>query len=938
MTGYSEPDPVDGFLALVLRATGAGRVRLLNVDPGLSGRDGAVNAVGVVSLPQALSEVKVPPEVLGSALDALAARAMELREPVVFADLASELGAGQPGRGRAGEDAFDGHRHVTCGAMAESLQAVADAGTSGLAWVPVIADEEPAAVLELVAWAPGALAPDIAELVPVLSSQAATVIDAVRNRTLQPRLRQSERLLRLASDMARFGGWYVDLDANTCEWSDAVCDIHEMPRGTVISIERSIAFYAPECRERIASVFSACASRGQPYDETLPLLTASGRRVRVRTMGFPARDDEGRIVGVFGAFHDVDRFVEAEEQARTLAVQFDTMLENLADGFLATDTAARITYVNAEAERLLLRRREQLLGVALTEAFPGEQFEPLLTAVESAANGAGDAQLELVLDDQRRFLRCGLRTSQQGVALYLQDVTAQRRAATALRNSEARFRAIAQATSDAVYDWDLDRDHIWWSDSVQTVLGRASSELAGSLERWAAGLHPDDRERVVDALHAYLAGDTERFRLQYRYERDGEYVDIAEHSIILRDADGRATRMVGGLSDVSVQANLEAQLRRLQRIESVGQLTGGVAHDFNNLLTVILGNSELLLEKLDDQPRLRMLAEMSLTAARRGADLTRSLLAFARRQPLSPAPVDVNTLIAGMDTLVRRTLGQAIEFEVDYGGGVRLAMVDESQLEGALLNLCINARDAMPDGGRLMIETGEVVLDAAYVATHPEAAVGTHVLVAVSDTGTGMDATTRERAFEPFFTTKRTGQGTGLGLSMVYGFVRQTGGHVRLYSEPGHGTTVKLYLPVAPEAAQDETGRHRALSVVPAPPSRVLVVEDDTLVRSHVCAQLEALGHEVMSAGDGPSGLATFEREGPFDLLLTDVVMPGGMSGRDLAERVHEKCPGIAVLYMSGFTENVIVHEGRLDVGVQLLSKPFTNAELARRIGEALAR
>ena len=928
MIGSSEPDPADAFLALALRATGAAQARLLMVDRGLVERDGA--AV-VASLRETSSRA------LGDALDALTEYALALRAPVVFTDLAARVVAADSGPDVASEVPLDGDRRVVSGAMAQSLRAAADAGASGLAWVPVIGDDDgPVAVLELVAWAPGALAPDIADLVPVLSTQAATVIDALRNRALQPRLQQSERMLRLASEMARFGGWYVDLDANTCEWSDAVCDIHDMPRRTVISIERGINFYAPECRERIASVFSACASRGQPYDETLTVLTAAGRRVRVRTMGFPDRDDDGRIVGVYGAFHDVDRFVEAEEQARSLATRLETMLENLADGFLATDTSGRITYVNAEAERLLLRRREQLLGATLAEAFIEEQFAPLLSAVQNAAHGAGDTQLELPLDD-RRFLRCGLRTSQRGVALYFQDVTAQHRAAAALRDSEARFRAIARATSDAVYDWDLDRDHIWWSDSVQTVLGRAPSALIGSLERWAAGLHPDDRERVLDTLQAHVAGDAERFRIQYRYERDGAYVDIAEHSIILRDADGRATRMVGGLSDVSVQANLETQLSRLQRIESVGQLTGGVAHDFNNLLTVILGNSELLLEKLDDQPRLRMLAEMSLTAARRGAELTRSLLAFARRQPLSPAPVDVNTLIAGMDTLVGRTLGQAVDFDVVYGAGIRLAMVDETQLEGALLNLCINARDAMPDGGRLTIETREEALDDAYVAMHPEAVVGTHVLVAVSDTGMGMDATTRERAFEPFFTTKPTGQGTGLGLSMVYGFVRQTGGHVRLYSEPGHGTTVKLYLPLAPETAADETGRHRTLSVPPAPPSRVLVVEDDRLVRSHVRTQLEGLGHDVSSAADGPSGLDTLEREGPFDLLLTDVVMPGGMSGRDLAERAREACPGIAVLYMSGFTENAIVHGGRLDAGVQLLSKPFTNEELARRVGEALA-
>jgi signal transduction histidine kinase/ActR/RegA family two-component response regulator len=381
--------------------------------------------------------------------------------------------------------------------------------------------------------------------------------------------------------------------------------------------------------------------------------------------------------------------------------------------------------------------------------------------------------------------------------------------------------------------------------------------------------------------------------------------------------------------------DLDRQLRQSQKMEAVGQLTGGVAHDFNNLLTVILGNAELVADGLKDRPQLRKMVEMTARAAERGAELTSRLLAFSRRQPLDPKPTDINRQIAGMDPMLRRTLGEHIEIELVRGGGLWKAMVDSGQLENAILNLCLNARDAMPGGGRLTIETANAHLDADYAARQTELEPGQYVMVAVSDTGTGMDAATLERAFEPFFTTKDVGKGSGLGLSMVYGFVKQSKGHVRIYSEPGHGTTVKLYLPRA-DAEEGADAAASAETAAERGSGRILLVEDDDLVRENAAAQLTGLGYDVVAVGSGREALAALAKGDAFDLLFTDVVMPGGTNGRELAEQALKLRPGLPVLYTSGYTENAIVHHGRLDRGVELLAKPYRRQDLAAKVRAVL--
>jgi PAS domain S-box-containing protein len=382
----------------------------------------------------------------------------------------------------------------------------------------------------------------------------------------------------------------------------------------------------------------------------------------------------------------------------------------------------------------------------------------------------------------------------------------------------------------------------------------------------------------------------------------------------------------------------EEALRHSQKMEAVGQLTGGVAHDFNNLLQIIIGNLEALRRHLSqDVNKAKAAADAAMSGARRAAALTQKLLAFARRQPLSPRAIDVNQLVHGLSEILHRVLGETISVEVVQGEAVWQVEVDPNELESAILNLAVNARDAMPDGGSLIIETSNAYLDATYAARHAELSPGHYVLISISDTGIGMEAQTVSQAFEPFFTTKPMGKGTGLGLSQVYGFVKQSGGHVTIYSEVGHGTSVNTYLPrllgeglPSGETAQD-TSLPRA-----QPGETILIVEDDPGVKAATVSSLVELGYAVVDAHDGSSAMNLLNRQVKFDLLFTDVGLPNGLTGAQLASQVRSVVPNVRVLYTTGYARNAIVRQGRLDPGVHLLTKPFTYAQLARKLREVL--
>jgi PAS domain S-box-containing protein len=403
----------------------------------------------------------------------------------------------------------------------------------------------------------------------------------------------------------------------------------------------------------------------------------------------------------------------------------------------------------------------------------------------------------------------------------------------------------------------------------------------------------------------------------------------------VRNSEGVADRIIGSSRDITDRVRSEERLREAQRMEAIGQLTGGVAHDFNNLLQVIRGNLELLEGAVAAEQKAGQRLGNALHAVDRAAQLTSQLLAFARRQPLAPQVVNLSRLVGDMADLLRRTLGEAIEVETVVAEGLWNTVADPAQVESALLNLALNARDAMPEGGRLTIEIANASLDEAYVQGLPDVRSGQYVMMAVSDNGHGMSETVKVRVFEPFFTTKSEGKGTGLGLSMVYGFVRQSNGHVQIYSEVGQGTTVKIYLP-----------RSRQAEIPPAPAPEashahgesrtILVVEDDPAVRAATTATLAELGYTPLEAEEAEGAVTLLESGLAVDLVFSDVVMPGPLKTREFAERVRALRPGVPILFTSGYTENAVVHHGRLEEGVNLISKPYAKSELARRIAQLL--
>ena len=513
------------------------------------------------------------------------------------------------------------------------------------------------------------------------------------------------------------------------------------------------------------------------------------------------------------------------------------------------------------------------------------------------------------------------------------------------QRDESRLRDQARlldAARDAILVRTVEGRITYWNQGAQRLYGWTAEEVLG---RSVLGLKIADPTQYRAAMESVLNRGEHLGEID-ECKKDGSAIIVECHWTLVRDADGRPTSVLAINTDITERkaaearlAESEARAAHAQKLDSIGQLTGGIAHDFNNLLTVIIGNSDQLEEELREHPRLAQLAAMVRVAGERGAELTSRLLAFARRQALEPKLIEPPKIVAGMLALLRRTLGDQIEIQTVTDPDTWRVYIDQGQLEMAILNLCINARDAMPDGGRLMIETANVVLGREYAAADFEVEPGPYAMIAISDTGGGIPAEHLGRVFDPFFTTKPTGKGTGLGLSMVYGFTKQSGGNVKIYSEIGAGTVVKLYLPVAGAVAT--AGVAEVADVTAAHPRArgtevILLVEDDELVRGHAARVLGDLGYRVLAAADGPEALDIARSDRRIDLLFTDVTMPGGMSGPTLAARVLELRPRLPVLYTSGYTENAIVHHGRVDAGTQLLHKPYARRALAEKIRDAL--
>ncbi|MDQ3583079.1 MAG: PAS domain S-box protein [Pseudomonadota bacterium] len=518
----------------------------------------------------------------------------------------------------------------------------------------------------------------------------------------------------------------------------------------------------------------------------------------------------------------------------------------------------------------------------------------------------------------------------EGVVVIYTEITELERGEEALRESEERFRTLAETVPDIIFAHRPDGFSDYTNPRFYELTGLPPGAADGF--GWTQSLHPEDWERDQSRWRQVLAAE-EPYEIKYRLQSAaGGYRWHLIRGRPIADASGRVIKWFGVSSDIDDLVHAQEALAQAQKMEAVGQLTGGIAHDFNNLLTVIGGNLQLLEARLQDDPAGQKLRDAAARAAERGAERVHGLLAFARRQVLQPQAVDLNEIVAGMMPVLRQTLGEPIEIVLAPGVDLWAALADPGQVEAALLNLALNARDAMPEGGRLVLETANGTLGQDTTAPEAELTPGDYVLLSVSDTGEGMSEDTKRHAFEPFFTTKTTERGSGLGLSMVYGFARQSGGHVKVQSERGKGTTVKLYLP----RAKDALAAAVAEDLLPLEDLRgreaILVVEDDADVRALAVTYLSELGYRVLEAAEAQAALALFEDGEAIDLLFVDLVLPGTLDGHALALEANSRQPALQVLYTSGYPRTTIMRAAKLDKGARLLMKPYRREDLARAV------
>jgi PAS domain S-box-containing protein len=513
------------------------------------------------------------------------------------------------------------------------------------------------------------------------------------------------------------------------------------------------------------------------------------------------------------------------------------------------------------------------------------------------------------------------------------DMTEQKFAEEKLLDSERIAEGIIAHSLDAIIQVNAWGEVIEWNPQAESMLGWTRGDAIGQ---------PIAELYLPKGYSPRYVEMNERLRqnpiISDRFEfeavcKDGRTIKAEVSMTGVRRRDGNVFNLF--LRDITQKLAAEEQLRQSQKMEAVGQLTGGIAHDFNNMLTVITGTIEILADAVADKPDLAAIAQLISEAADRGAELTSHLLAFARKQPLQPRDTDINTLMWNSAKLLKPALGENVEIELRLSEDAWPAMIDGNQLVTALLNLAVNARDAMAGGGKLTLETGNVTLDEAYCSANSDVKPGNYVMVAVSDTGHGIPKAILDKIFDPFFSTKEAGKGTGLGLSMVYGFVKQSGGHIKAYSEEGHGTTIRMYLPQA-DATAVQADQAATAATMESGSETILVVEDDDMVRASVITQLKSLGYNTIAASNAEEALAAVDGGAAFDLLFTDVILTKSMNGRYLAIEIERRRPGTKVLFTSGYTENAIIHHGRLDPGVLLLAKPYRKADLARMLRIAL--
>lgn len=882
---------------------------------------------------------------------------------------------------------------------------------------------------------------------------------------LRWRLRATENMLRIMSRLAQFGGWSVNSVDGILHITEQTAAILEMPDIKTLSSEDGRRFVAPEFQQKSSDLLTACLTDGTPFDEVLQLVTMTGKRLSVRSLGEAVRGEDGQICGAQGAFLNIDPLVQERSRVAILAGRLHRMLDSMAEGFIALSPNLQIDYLNPRAEAILGKSREVVTGMHLKEVVSDGATSAFSDAATRVIERNTPERMDFFLGQSNAWYRLHLLPTPEGVAIYLHDVTveikhakrlrllqaavdgqhdmleiteaangieggqkliyvnaafekmtgytaeevigssphlhngpltnptelvrirdalengtpaitelvsyrkdgsiylkkadlrpirnndgeitnwvsssrditARRAMEKAIQDSEDRFRLVGMATRDVIWDRDCRVNRSWWNDALFQVFGHDNgAPEVQSPDWWQSQVHSQDVDRIVSSFNACLASRDQTWEGAYRLRRkDGSYANVTDRAYVSRNADGDVVRVAGCLADVTEQMAKSAQILKSQKLEAFSKLTGGIAHDFNNLLTVIIGNAELLAENHDIPPQLARTAKKIILAGERGSKLTAELLSFAREQTLVPRRVNLNLLLKELEPGLRAAVSADKALHIFESADLWDTAVDADQLKLSVLNIARNACDAMTSGGTLSIETRNYKATPTSTSDPDNLGGNCFVQLTLRDDGHGILPEHIDRIFDPFFTTKPTGKGKGIGLSMVHGFVKQSGGHIRVDSAPERGTAFHIFFPSA-QLLPNPNAMDVQKMQVPQGNNHILMVEDDPMVSSYVCDQITELGYRVTVAANAAEALDLLKVHKDVDLLFTDIVMPGTMNGWQLAETVAVLCPSTRILMTSGYSDAAVEQSGGRKNDVHILAKPYRRIELAVSIRNAL--
>ena len=770
------------------------------------------------------------------------------------------------------------------------------------------------------------------------------VTDITEFKKTEESLRISESRLLEAQKMAHLGHWYWDIKTGDVEWSDEVYNIFQLDPAEFTPQIDSIQAMSPwpEEHQRDKELIQRAIESHEQGSYEQKFLYPDGNIGYYFSTFQGIYDDDGNLYAITGTVQNITDRKRAEEALRESQKRFSETLDSMMEGCQIIGYDWRYIYVNNAVALHGHTTKEALIGKTMMEVFPGieqtELFGILRECMEKRSTQRFDNEFQFP-DGSSQWFELSIQPSPEGLFILSIDITERKKAEEALRNSEARFRDLVDMLPEAVFETD--------KKLMLTFANQRALELFGySKEEMEQGLYgldmltPEDRDRARENMEKRFAGTYDGPVEYMAVKKDKTIFPILFHANLIKKGK-KILGFRGIIVDITEQKRvemekdrLEEQYRQAQKVESIGRLAGGVAHDLNNLLTPILGYGEMMLSDLDSDDVCKEPVEEILRAGLRAKDLVSQLLAFSRKQTLEYKTLDVKKIISGIEKLLRRTIREDVEITVIPSSEPLTIRADIGQIEQVIMNLAVNAQDAMPEGGRLTIETARIKLDDSYVENHFDSETGDYAMLALSDTGCGMDEEIRKQIFEPFFSTKGE-LGTGLGLATVYGIIKQHEGNIFVYSEPGEGTTFKVYLPLYEKEHTEKSIRKEHVENLRGSET-ILLAEDNEHVRRLTGTILRRHGYTVLEAENGERALSILDGySGTVNLLLSDVVMPG-MNGSELFAQAVKKVPDLKVLYMSGYTDDVIAHHGILDEGIQFIQKPFSLQALTSKVREAL--